>query len=148
MTDKGNVNILKTHYHKVFNRSATVNLTILDSIKQLPIMENYRTIPNTQEIMSAVQGMKNNKAPGITGVTMDMIKNLPQEGTELLVSLIQEFWSNLEVDFDHWHRTKLSNLYKGKGDPQDPYNWCKICLKETTAKNLSIILSKRLLKRL
>jgi len=65
----------------VFNRSATVNLTILDSIKHLPIIENYGTIPNTQEKMSAVQGKKNKKAPRITGVTMDMIKNLPQEGT-------------------------------------------------------------------
>jgi len=55
MTDKGNANILETHYHKVFNRSATVDLTILDSIKQLPIMK----VPNTQEIMSTVQGMKN-----------------------------------------------------------------------------------------
>jgi len=85
----------------VFNQSATVNLTVLDSIKQLPIIENYGTVPNTQEIMSAVQGMKNNKAPRITVVTMDMIKNLPKEGTELLVSLIQEFWSNPEIDFDH-----------------------------------------------
>ena len=148
MTDKGNANILETHYHKVFNRSATVDLTILDSIKQFPIMENYGTVPNIEEIMSTVQGMKNNKAPRITGVTTDMIKNLPQEGTELLVSLIQEFWSNPEVDFDHWHRIKLSNLYKGKGDPQDLNNWFGICLKETTVKIVSIILSKRLLKRL
>ena len=92
--------------------------------------------------MSAVQGMKNNKAPRIIGVTTDMIKNLPQEGTELLVSLIQEFWSNPEIELDHWHRTKLSNLYKGEGDPQDPNNWCRICLKKTTVKIVSSILSK------
>ena len=58
MTDKGNVNILKTNYDQVFNRSATVNLNVLDSIKQLPIMESYGTVQNTQEIMSTVQGMK------------------------------------------------------------------------------------------
>jgi len=71
-----------------------------------------------------------------------MIEYLPQEGTELLVSLIQEFQSNPEVDFDHWHRIKLFNLSKGKGDPQDPNNWCRICLKKTTVKIVSSILSK------
>ena len=50
----------------------------------------------------------------------DMIKNLPPEGLAFLTFIIQEFWKNKEVDFESWHITKLSNLYKGKGDQQDP----------------------------
>jgi len=52
-----------------------------------------------------------------------MIKNLPPEGLDLLYNLIRDFWSNEDTDFESWHSTKLSNLFKGKGDQQDPSNW-------------------------
>jgi hypothetical protein len=38
-------------------------------------------------------------------------------------------------------------MYKGQGDPQDPNNHRGIALKETSAKVMSIIIAKRLLKR-
>ena len=41
----------------------------------------------------------------------------------------------------------LKVLYKGKGDPQDPNNSRGIALKETSAKVLSIVIAKRLLRR-
>jgi hypothetical protein len=37
--------------------------------------------------------------------------------------------------------------YKEKGDPQDPNNHCGIALKETSARVMSIIIAKRLLKK-
>jgi len=86
--------------------------------------------------------MKNNKAPSLTGLTMDMIKNLPPEELDLLSDLIKDFWLNENTDFESWHATKLSNLFIGKGDQQDPSNWQGICLKETTAKIVSIIIAK------
>jgi hypothetical protein len=46
------------------------------------------------------------------------------------------------------HITSLSILYKGKGDPKDLNNYRGICLKETTAKIISVIISNHLLKRL
>jgi len=77
----------------------------------------------------------------------DMLKNLP-EGIALLSAHIQEFWENKECNYDTWHKTKLTLLYKGKGNHQDPNNWRGICLKETSAKIISAILTKRLLKNL
>ena len=53
-----------------------------------------------------------------------------------------------DVDYDRWHMTILSNIYKGKGDPQDPNNHRGICLKETSYKVMSIIIAQRLLQRL
>ena len=61
--------------------------------------------------------------------------------------MINEFWNNEQVDFKAWHITVLNTIYKGKGDPQDPNNHRGIALKETSAKVLSIILARRLLKR-
>jgi len=59
-----------------------------------------------------IQGKKNNKTPGNTGVTTDMIKNLPSEAHSLIASLIRDFWTNKNTDFQTWHITKLSALYK------------------------------------
>jgi len=77
-----------------------------------------------------------------------MIKNLPPEALNFLIQRIQDFWRNPNVDYEAWHTTILSTIYKGKGDPQDPNNHRGIALKETSAKVLSIILADRLLTRL
>ena len=61
--------------------------------------------------------------------------------------MINSFWNNEQVDFEAWHLTVLNTTYKGKGDLQDPNNHCRIALKETSTKVLSIILVRRLLKR-
>jgi len=92
--------------------------------------------------------MKNNKAPGLSAVTTDMLKNVPEEGITLLTTHIQEFWESKECNYDTWHKTKLTLLYKGKGNHHDPNSWRGICLKETSAKIISAILPKRLLKNL
>jgi len=97
--------------------------------------------------MKAIKNMANEKAPGQSKLTTDMIKNLPQEATNLYFEIIQEFWTNNEVDLKAWHTTMLNTIYKGKGDPQEPNNHRGIALKETSAKVLSIVIGQRLLKR-
>jgi hypothetical protein len=91
--------------------------------------------------------MAGNKAPGKSGLTMDMIKCLPPKAMNLYVEIIQEFWKNDDIEFESWRITVLNLLYKGKGDPHDPNNHRGIALKETSAKVLSIIIAKRFLYR-
>jgi hypothetical protein len=92
--------------------------------------------------------MEYDKSPGQSGLSTDLIKNLPPRALNYYVKLIQDFWQNPNTDFSSWHITLLKVLYKGKGDPQDPNNSRGIALKETSAKVLSIVLASRLLKRL
>jgi hypothetical protein len=92
--------------------------------------------------------MANDKAPSQTGLTTDMIKNLPSQAMDFYVELIQEFLKDKEVDFESWHAIILNMIYKVKGDPQDPNNCCGIALKEIPAKVLSIVIAKCLLSRL
>ena len=92
--------------------------------------------------------MSYDKAPGQSGLTTDMIKNLPPEALDFLIKRIQDFWQHPEVDYDAWHTTILSTIYKGKGDPQESNNHRGIALKETSAKVLSIVLARRILTRL
>ena len=88
------------------------------------------------------------KPHGATDLCTDMVKTLPDDAMDFLTKAIQEFWSSRDTYFDSWHITFLSVLYKGKGDPEDLNNYRGICLKETTAKIMSIIISNCLLKRL
>jgi len=110
-------------------------MSILDSMQWHLTAYSHRDPPPDKEFFEAIQGMKINEAPGETGVTADMIKNLPLEALKLIASLICNFWTKQNTNFQSWHTTKLSNLYKGKGDQQDPNKWRGICLKETLAKN-------------
>ena len=118
--DNENAEILKNHYKEVFTRSVPVDLSVLKGIKQLPLVEEYGAAPSKKEIKIAISSIKNNKAPSLTGLTTNMIKNLPLEGCDLLSDLIWDFWSNEDTDFESWHATKLSNLIKGKGNQQEP----------------------------
>ena len=101
-----------------------------------------------QQIRSAIKKMKNNKAPCLTGLTMDMIKALPEEAVNFLTEAIHEYWMSSECDFETWHIQKLVTLYKEKGDAKDLNNWRGMCLKETTAKVVSSIITARLLIQL
>ncbi len=84
--------------------------------------------------------MKNDKAPGTSRVTTNMLKNFLPEGFELILSLITEYWTNPDTLSTFWQITKLNFIYKGKGDHQDLNNFRGICLKETTANIISIII--------
>jgi hypothetical protein len=121
---------------------------ILDEINQHTPSPELGITPSSEEILMAIKKMNNDKAPRFSQVTTDMIKNLPSNALSLLTEFIHEYWNNSELDYTFWNKTKLSNLYKGKGDPQNPNNWRGICLKETTAKIVNIIAAERLLKQL
>ncbi len=58
--------------------------------------------------------MKYDKAPGTAGLSTAMIKSLPEDTMDFLTQVIQEFWTNQDPEFDSWHMTSLSILYKGK----------------------------------
>ena len=95
---------------------------MIDQIDQRPIASTLDNWPSLAEVKLALKKMKNNKAPGLSGVT-DMLKTLPEEGHALLTSFVQQFWENHDCNFDQWHLTKLSLLFKGKGNMYDPNNW-------------------------
>ena len=145
--DQDNATILNQHFHSLFNSNVQVDPPVLNNLPQHPIQHHLGNKPTKQEVKNAISDMSYDKAPGQSGVTTDMIKNLPDEAFEYYVKLIQDFWTNPSTDFSAWHTTLLKVLYKGKGDPQDPNNYRGIALKETSAKVMSIILAKRLLKR-
>jgi hypothetical protein len=88
--------------------------------------------------------MKRETAPGITGLTSDVLKALREKALEHLTLIIQKFWKG-EEDHEVWHTMLMTALYKGKGKTNDPNNWRGVCLKELTSKVISSIVSTILL---
>ena len=145
--DADNATILNEHFHSLFNSQVQIDITVLDELKQHETIHELGNPPSFNEVKSAINSMKYDKAPGLSGLTTDMMKSLPNKAVQLYTDMINNFWNNEQVDFEAWHITVLNTIYKGKGDPQDPNNHRGIALKETSAKVLSIILARRLLKR-
>jgi len=94
------VKILKEHYHEVFNHKVSINEKVLEHLKERTMSQELGEPPNQQQIMVAIQKMKNNKAPSITGVTTDMQKSLHIAAINLLTDVIQDFWMNPDCDFE------------------------------------------------
>jgi hypothetical protein len=113
-----------------------------EKIPQHPREELLGRTPTKDEIRKAIKKMMNDKAPGDLGMTTDMMKNLPPEALLFYTDLIQEFWNSKETDFESWHTTLLTIVYKGKGNPQDQNNHRETCLKEISLKFLSLIISQ------
>ncbi len=117
-----NAEVLKSHFSSLFNSQVEVDNTVLEEIPKHEIQHELGKVPSKAEIRRAISKMANNKAPGKSGLTTDMIKNLPAKAFNLYVEFIQEFWRDNRMDLDSWHVTVLNTLYKGKGDPRDPNN--------------------------
>ena len=146
-TDNDNADILNSHFHSLFNSDVQVDLSVLDEIPQHDVRHEFSDPPTAKEVKSAIASMAYEKAPGQSGVTTDMIKCLTPEAINFYIERIQAFWKDPNTDYESWHTTILSTVYKGKGDPQDPNNHRGIALKETSEKILSIVLARRLLNQ-
>jgi len=46
--------------------------------------------------------MENNKVPGQSELTTDMLKNLPEESINFLTGLITQYWTNKECQIESW----------------------------------------------
>ena len=75
-------------------------MTILDNLPQYNIAHNLVKVPSDRKIKKAIAKMKYDKAPGQSGLTTDMVKNLPMEALNFLTQKIQDFWEKPEVDYD------------------------------------------------
>jgi hypothetical protein len=84
-----NADILKNHFQAVFDRrDVTTDETVIDKIEELDIdgylKEELRSIPEIEEVKKAIKKRTQEPAPGIMGLTSDMLKALPEKSTGAL----------------------------------------------------------------
>ena len=146
--DHANADIIQQYYQGVYSQEVNIDQSEINKLFQHQFNYELGDLPTYQEVSQAIKRTASEKSPGQTAITTDMLKNLPLEAFTFLTKIIQEYWTNPDCDFAPWHIVLLSIIYKGKGDTKDPKNWRPVCLKETSAKILSSIVSKRLLKQI
>ncbi len=105
--DKDNAKVLNTHFYYLFKSQVQVDKTILEEIPQREIESQLDETRSMKEIKSAINSMAHEKALGKSGVTTNMIKNLPEQALNVYVEIIQNFWNEKNIDFLAWHTTLL-----------------------------------------
>jgi hypothetical protein len=89
--------------------------------------------------------LKNNKTPGESGVTTEVLKALSDYGKDFIVSMIKSFWENDQKHYDEW-KTALLRLLHKKGSKKALTNYRGLALQDVTVRLTSYIIALRLNK--
>jgi hypothetical protein len=146
-TDDENLKVIQKYCDNLYNRQnkIAVDNKILEDIRQRPKETELGLTPTSKEVLQALQKMKNNKAPGESGVTTEALKALSDHGKELIVTMIKTFWENDQKDYDEW-KTALLRLLHKKGSKKALTNYRGLALQDVTARLASYIIALRLNK--
>ena len=87
--------------------------------------------------------MKSGKAPGCTGVNIDMFKKLGDEGKTLTHKLLNKVWDEKQMPRG-WNESEIVPIYKQKGNPLESGNFTGIKQLEHPIKLLERILDHKL----
>lgn len=98
----------------------------------------------SEEYMSALKHSKKGKAPGPSGIKLDIIQHLPKNYNKTIISIYNsitctQYWPFL------FKTSNMIFLHKPGKDPTNPYNYRPITLIETLAKLYEKIITQRLL---
>eukprot|EP00978_Attheya_sp_CCMP212_P005531 scaffold12431_cov57-Attheya_sp.AAC.6 len=74
MSDSDNADVMGEHFTKVFNNHRPINTSILDELKQRPIIESLGDPPTEFEFDKALRNIANGKSPGESGITPEALK--------------------------------------------------------------------------
>ena len=143
--DEEQMEVLETHFQKVFNNKREVKFETLNSVLQRDIMHDQDRDVSFDEFEKALDGLANNKAAGENGVSPNAIKALNDENRRYIFHFIVEFWEDSK-DYESWHSGLLVLVHKAGKEKSDPNNWRGINLMDVISKVMSRIMNERLFK--
>ena len=97
--------------------------------------------------MEAIKKLKDGRAPGVCGITSELLKAGGQEIAMWLHSVISEVWESAIIPTD-WRKGIIVPFWKGKGDRSDCGNYRGITLLSTPSKVFARILLSRIRQHL
>lgn len=98
--------------------------------------------PNKEELIEAIESLKNNKSPGIDQITGELLKADVNVTTEILLPLFEKIWKEEKFPKD-WQTGVIVKIPK-KGDLKLCNNWRGITLLSTVNKLFSKIILNRI----
>ena len=110
--------------------------------------EEEETLPDVtiKEVEDTIKSMKNGKAPGPDGITIEMLKAGGRKVWEQMAAIFTECIRSKRIPI-HWKESKTILIYK-KGDPQDIKNYRPICLLSQIYKVFTKIILNRITRQL
>ncbi|CAF3906760.1 unnamed protein product [Rotaria sp. Silwood1] len=134
------------HFRELLNVSSTVDPSIIQriSISQISPEEQKRQDkpPSLLEVEEAIRRMKSGKAPGMDGLSTDVIKAGGRALSTRLHALFVEIWEE-EKTIDDWSTAIIIRLFKNKGDKRDCSNYRGISLLPVASKVFSRVIPNR-----
>ena len=133
--------ILHALYH-ILNRFSNEDLNACDEIKTRPPVSSMDKRLTFAAFASAIKSMKWHSAPGLNGISPNVIKSLNDQKKRCLYKFIFQYFEE-GLDFKEWHKAKQIPILK-KGNIINSNNWRGINLSDVTSKIVSITINKRL----
>ena len=109
----GNKNRWKEYFNKLLN---TENGR--EELQYTEPVDGSETNISEKEVRDTLKKMKSGKAPGCTGVNVELFKKLGDEGIQMLCRLLNKIWEEEKMPSD-WEESEIVPIYKQKGDPLD-----------------------------
>ena len=134
--------LIKDRWREYFNTLLNVE-NDRDPLEEHPPVEGPILEVSREEVGEAMQKMKSGKAAGGSGLPVDLLKHLGEEGEEMVYSLLQKIWREEEMPKE-WELSEIVTIYKKKGDPMECGNFRGIKLLEHAMKMFEKVLEKRL----
>jgi len=96
-----------------------------------------------REVLNALRMMKQDKAPGLSGISVELLKAVEDLSVEWLTDLCNCIIDEGRMPED-WKNSILIPVYKGKGDPLECGSYTGIKLLEHAMKVVERVLEKRI----
>ena len=113
------------------------NCSVQDILEQEP--EILRS-----EVEASLKSSKTGKAPGIDGISIEIIKAAGEAGVELLWKVCRAVWKNGIAPME-WRQSILIPIWKRKGDRRECSQYRGISLLSQPSKVFARILEKRII---
>ena len=124
--------------------SALMNvMNQFDSTDEVMLTEGPSCKVNKSEVIYAVKRSRRRKAPGPSGLVVEMVEASGDVGIEWLTDLFNAILIEGSIPTD-WQRSVLIPLFKGKGDPQSFDSYRAIKLLDQVMKIFERILERRI----
>ena len=117
----------------------------LDTIEQLPTMDELDAEPTTEELSNAIDSLSSGKAPDSDGIPSDLIKHCKTTQLLPLHEVLCQCWQEDAVPQDMRDAT-IVTLYRNKGERSDCSNYRGISLLSIVGKVYARVILTRLQK--
>lgn len=109
--------------------------------------EKINTIFTIEEMKEALHNLPIKKATGSEEVPYELFKVGREILGPLLLKILNHYWTT-ETHPNEWDKILIRNIYKSKGDRQDPKSYRAICLINATTKIFESVIRKRIQKHI